>query len=916
MGQVHRRIIRGIMAVVGHPRLTLTIAGIVLAASVTFAWFGLRISTDQNKLFDRHVAFFRDYLHFVHNFPENEAIYVVVRAKHPRHPPPTKQWIGLAKKLTAGLAALRRDVQSVDSHVPLRQLGNQALLFARWPQVRSAATRGRQFAALLRLLAQPPPAWQRAIGRSRFERCVRILGGAPAARSFNAMLAGSLAGALETPRRAWQPGRQIPRLSNGRLRTPADDGYYYIHDRIDRRRHLLLIKVYPRRTYDSLKAVTQPLADMRAVIQRVAAPYSAEFKVGVTGRPALDADEMHTTNHDTHWAETVAMLVVFLGLVLMLRSVWMAVVAEISLGVAIGWTFGFATLAVGKLNLLSIVFVIALIGIGMDYLIQILVRYRREAKRYVRPQAIWARVFRYAGPPINTACFGAAGAFAVAIFTRFTGAAELGIIAGGGLLLCLLSGYTVLPALLVLFPAKIPKIEAADRYGGSKPPAAGWWKFVGPVAWLFALAAVVPAITQVGFNSNLLSLQAPGLQSVRLVPKLPTWYAVVLSKSLRKLEPIRRTLNRDSAKPEALWKRTKSLIDAENKQAYLWKRSAAIRAIKWRMPSPAGVGALKSLAIAADAVSKSNRAARDRLVRPGTAGAGSPGAMTILARTIHHGLAGPHPKAVVRRYNAWQAALFRRLRSAAAMLSPPPLDVGRLPAVLRDHYLGRSGQYALYISPTQNLWVQHNLRAFVRRVQTTTAASKQMPPHGILTGIAIQLYHSTKAIKAAFLHTTIYALALVVVLVFFDLRRIGQTLMAVSVLALGLPMLAGVMGLLHIEWNFANFFGLPILIGAGHEYGVFLVHRYKEVLHDPRRAWRFWDASDRALLLCAFVTSSSFGFLAFARHRGIASLGLVMSLGCGCIYLAAIMVLRPLLQWLLHHKQVYATKSETIRRDI
>ena len=47
----------------------------------------------------------------------------------------------------------------------------------------------------------------------------------------------------------------------------------------------------------------------------------------------------------------------------------------------------------------------------------------------------------------------------------------------------------------------------------------------------------------------------------------------------------------------------------------------------------------------------------------------------------------------------------------------------------------------------------------------------------------------------------------------------------------------------HVE--FRELFALPILIGAGHEYGVFMVHRYREALHDPRRVWRVWDVSDR-----------------------------------------------------------------------
>ena len=148
-------------------------------------------------------------------------------------------------------------------------------------------------------------------------------------------------------------------------------------------------------------------------------------------------------------------------------------------------------------------------------------------------------------------------------------------------------------------------------------------------------------------------------------------------------------------------------------------------------------------------------------------------------------------------------------------------------------------------------------------------------------------------------------------LVLIDLRSVTQTLLAISVLALGLPMLVSLMGLLGVDWNFANFFGLPILIGAGHEYGVFMVHRYREALHDPRRYWRRWDASDKALLLCAYVTCSSFGFFwLLAHHRGLKSLGLVMALGTACIYLATLLVVRPLLLWRLENVRRRASAAE------
>lgn len=120
-------------------------------------------------------------------------------------------------------------------------------------------------------------------------------------------------------------------------------------------------------------------------------------------------------------------------------------------------------------------------------------------------------------------------------------------------------------------------------------------------------------------------------------------------------------------------------------------------------------------------------------------------------------------------------------------------------------------------------------------------------------------------------------------------------------------MLVAAMGVLGVSWNFANFFGLPILIGAGHEYGVFLVHRWNEARRDPARGWPGWDVSDRALLLCAFATSSSFGFFwAVGHHEGLRSLGLVMALGVACIYLSAVVVLRPLLRYRLSQQPAQA----------
>ena len=215
---------------------------------------------------------------------------------------------------------------------------------------------------------------------------------------------------------------------------------------------------------------------------------------------------METTDRDSTRAEILAAIAVFLGLIVMLRSIWLALAAEIALGVGIGWTFGWATISVGELNLLSIVFLIALIGIGMDYLVQVLTRYRSEARRHARPKAIWARVFRHVAAPINTACFGGCGRVPRRGFYGFSGRSRFGDHRRRRL--AALSSERLYRATrdADAYPRAVG-VNVALR-SVSPPPIRGARRLLLPVVWLFGLRCCIPFIPQAQFNPNLLDLQA------------------------------------------------------------------------------------------------------------------------------------------------------------------------------------------------------------------------------------------------------------------------------------------------------------------------------------------------------------------------------------------------------------------------
>jgi predicted RND superfamily exporter protein len=927
MSRFQRLILGFVGKVVRWPKLTLLFCVIGLVVAAVGAKLFLPISTDTNDLVNPKLPFFADYLRFIDRFPENEAIYITLQAKDEQHPPEAARWGGAADAVAGAVGQLHDAVGSVEWRVDATDLGNQGLIFDTAENVHRAAkevlqtdSSGHSYIDLLKLWGERPGLAVGLLGPTPTERFLK--GSAfrkpePDSVGLTALLADSWLAAMQHPELPLKVGTTLPDFATLELKDPSADptrlGYYYIVDARDEGkpnpRHLLLIRVYPKRNFDSLDAVTAPLNSIRAAARAAAAPWK-DFVVHITGRPVLEADELAISDEDTQRAEICAGITVFVGLVMMLTpwrrvrgrgafraigaGIWMALVAELSLGIGIGWTFGWTTISIGRLNLLSLVFVIALIGIGMDYLIQILMRYKQEKARHAEPEAVWRHVFRYVSMPIITACMGAAGAFFVAEFTQFTGAAELGVIAGGGLLLCLFAGFTALPALLTLFPVNFTEDRTESVPDINQMPTRRTpWLAITPIIWVIALLAGIPLMLRTTLDSDLLGLQAGGLESVEMIRSLPSWYGVVMSKDLDQLRRVRAGFLKSPTVAS-----TDSVLDALDNRDWLLKQTLLVplTQIAWTAPTPPTGTKLKDWAAAADGLV--NAWKNDPLAAKAVEGQDLRNLLLTLSRVATLWRENAELASANQHMADWQTEFINLLKVEAGQFQPPPLDMNRLPDQLRTHYISKDGFYALYVYPKADLWDPKNQPAFVHDVEAAATAEGTTA-----TGIAVQLFHSVETIRHAFFLCTLYALALIFVLVAIDLRSIVDTLLAISVLGLGLPVLLAAMQFFHVQWNFANFFGMPILIGAGHEYGVFMVHRYREALHDPKRVWRRWDISDFALLLCGFVTSSSFGYLMIARHQGIKSLGEVMCLGTACIYLATVAALRPVLLWLLKRRQ-------------
>ncbi len=142
----------------------------------------------------------------------------------------------------------------------------------------------------------------------------------------------------------------------------------------------------------------------------------------------------------------------------------LAVLISLFVGFAITAALGLAL--VGALNPISMAFAVLFVGIGVDFGIQVAVRYRRERhlNNHLAP-ALDAAAHAIA-KPLTLAAAAAAAGFYSFLPTDYRGVSELGLIAGNGMLFAFVASITVLPALLMLLrpPAEpIPSVIGAWR---------------------------------------------------------------------------------------------------------------------------------------------------------------------------------------------------------------------------------------------------------------------------------------------------------------------------------------------------------------------------------------------------------------------------------------------------------------------
>lgn len=606
--------------------------------------------------------------------------------------------------------------------------------------------------------------------------------------------------------------------------------------------------------------------------------------VRLTGRGPLSSAELESAVSSIQLVGLVSLGFVALLLWFGLGSVRAIVAAVTTLLVGLVFTAAFAALAVGSLNVLSLTFTVLFIGLGIDFAVHMILRRVREGED-VRDD-VWPRLARGLGPTIALCGLTTAIAFLSFWPTGFRGLAELGLISAMGMVIAVVMSFTLLPALLVLL--RVGSLVARPR------PMSGVLdgnfialrivRLAKPISILATLGLVVASVVglQVKFDFNSLNLQDRNSEAVETLIALHddgtiTPYTLTIAADgieeadqiadrLGQIPEVGRVKTLRNFVPEDQGTRL-ALLDEANiflGPAVMFGRSLAPPDADERL------AALRELAALGTLLAK-----RDK----DSAFARMSDALRILADRGNAAADASRLEALVAEDFVVSLDVLRDALSAER------ITLENLPEDLIARETGAAGQVRVVALPREDLRDFAALGEFVAAVQSAYPAATGRPALEAGVGDIV-----VDAFRQAFATATV-AIFLVLLLA---LRSVLDAALVMIPLLLAAALTAASMVLLAIPLNVANVIVLPLLLGMGVDNGLHVVGRFRETgsIADVYRS-----STPRAVLVSVLTTLMSFVALAFAAHRGMASMGQLLAIAIGFILFATLIVLPALLAW-------------------
>ncbi|MFB0516833.1 MAG: RND family transporter [Candidatus Neomarinimicrobiota bacterium] len=689
------------------------------------------------------------------------------------------------------------------------------------------------------------------------------------------------------------------------------DPYFISYDR-----QALILNVIPTFSMMDVNLMVDGTDAIQALVDRTLEDFP-DVQAGLTGAIPLGRDEMVYSMEGLGLTTLLALVGIGALLFVSLRM-WVApLLALVNLIVGLIWAAGISALMVPVMNIMTAIFIVVLLGLGIDFSIHIISSFT-EMRALGKPldESMREGMLK-SGKGVFTGALTTACAFLALMIGDSRALSEMGLVMGIGLIAVMIATFTVLPSMLVIRERRRER-RLTTRGVAVQPKAKDIsFIFLGQVGevlkerYIFALggAVVLTALlfwsaTRITFNHNYMDIEAEGIPSITLQDTVLDKFD--LSMDFAYLVAESADESRDLA---AKAKEYASVAMVEDISLYLpstseqrerWPHINNIRrlmaqAVYQPLATSGDIGALS------DEIERlemnvmelqvmSFIGGQDKVDRKSRELAGDPDLPS--AETIFTRLKGilDHPQQeLIARANAFQKAYFDTFKERVlGMANTDPVRLEELPESILDRYANEDRSlFLVTVLPGDNLW--QDARFLTRFTDDLEAMSERA------TGFPPVFRALLDIIGRDGRNAALLTIVVVFVLLMVDFRKPGLALMAMIPLVAGMAWMVGLMHLVGRQLDVMNVMALPLILGIGIDDGVHIVHRWRR--EGPGSVSTVFSSTGKAILLTSLTTMLAFGSMVFSIWRGYGSLGIALFLGVGACFLTTVIILPGIIGW-------------------
>lgn len=642
----------------------------------------------------------------------------------------------------------------------------------------------------------------------------------------------------------------------GSEKLATTDGYFINSDG-----NCLLALVRPTQSSDDVDYDEALMALLNGARDDLLAEYVEEdeidpglLEIQFTGPHLIAAIESNLIRREMLQAVLLSLLGVLVLFAVAFKRIGSFLYIGLPLVVAGIWTMGFCYLYTGAITLLGGAVLAIMIGLGVDFAIHIFSRFLDFRGDGMDPLESLSHAMGQTGRSVFTGAVTTAMAFYAMALYDFKGIREFGVITGTGVLLCMISMFTVLPAMLT-FRAKIVKRYHHKKLFtfGTEHLARAVQRHYRPVLAFFALMTLFLGwqALHLEVEEGFAATRAEINPAYRLMGEVQQAFGI-------NFQPIILTLEgEDLSRLEQMAAEADRQLAPLTDRGLLRSFDSIFTYLPRRAEQEVNVAGALELCTELDP-ERVERVFLEEL----EAGDFDTGMFSDYAATVRAALEDPRVLTVnhILRAESLYRYFFRYL------------------AFKGDGSI----RLAYYLYPAHRPAGEELLGELERM----TAGLSGPGGKAHVSGIPILTHELKRLTRSGYRVVSLLALGLVVIVLSIHFRRPGRVALVLAPLVLAVVWLTGIMALFDVQLNIMNVAVTPMILGIGIDYAVYTMHLYFQSKGTSLPL--VFRTSGKALVLSTITTTVGFGSLVLARHPGLSTMGLLATIGVSLCLLATI----------------------------